>query len=516
MSPKAATLEKFLWIILLSTAACLSSVEAGQDKSRPTAPDKRSLGIATPEKSDTAQARQQGPKPEIVLQSGHVDGAWAVAFSSDGRWVASGGKDNRLKIWDVKTGLELRTLSGEPEWIESIAFHPQGRWLAAGGRNGVIKMWEVGTWRGEQTLGGRKKILRFSPDGRFLALMEGNTIKLCESGSWTETRALPGLDDAASLAFSSDSKLIALANYSRVKILNVQSGTELRTLPYGGDVVAFSPDGLLLAVGDSAFANHAVDIWEVQTGKKLHTLEGHSWAVWGLAFNRDGRLLASGGGGTIKIWDVATAREVHTTQGHDGYIEDLAISPDGSLLASASRDSAVKIWDIATGRLVHSMSGRAASISALAFSADGRWLATGSGRKFEAGDTAVRVWDARSGQVVRRLVPPGVYGVQALKFSPGNDRLVSDGDQEIVKVWDAASGKELHTFGGNFKGNIFGLAFSPDGRLLASAGENGGVTLNDAETGRELQRWKYRAKSLAFGPDSRWVALGLLQQIKLV
>lgn len=517
LTTKANARKKWLWIILLSTVPWLNStIEAGQDKSRPAGPEKRGIGLKPTEKTETAEARQQGLKPEIVLQSGHVEGAWAVAFSPDGRWVASGGKDNRLKIWDARTGLELRTLTGEPEWIESITFHPQGRWLAAGGRNGVIKVWEVGTWREAHTLRGRRKVLSFSPDGRFLALMQGETVKLLESGTWAEARVFAGLPDTATLTFSSDSKLIALANYSKVKILEVASGNEQRVLPYGGDVVAFSPDGRLLAVGDSAFAKHAVDVWEVQTGKKLHTLEGHSWAVWGLAFSRDGRLLASGGGKTIKIWDVATAREVHTIQGHDDFIEEIAMSPDSSMFASAGRDSAVKIWDLATGRQIHSMSGRAASVSALAFSSNGRWMATGSGRKFEAGDTAVRVWDVASGQVLHRLAVPGVYGVQTIKFNPANDRVASDGDQETVKVWDAATGKELHALGGSFRGNIFGLAFSPDGRLLASAGEYGGVTINDAESGRELQRWKHRAKSLVFSPDSRWIALGLLQQIKLI
>ncbi|MGQ0763051.1 MAG: caspase family protein [Acidobacteriota bacterium] len=490
--------------------------EAGQDKSRQAGSEKRGVGLKPTDKTETAEARQQGLKPEIVLQSGHVEGAWAVAFSADGRWVASGGKDNRLKIWDAKTGLELRTLTSEPEWIESITFHPQGRWLAAGGRNGVIRVWEVGTWRETHTLRGHRKVLSFSPDGRFLALMQAESIKLCESGTWTEKRVLAGLPDASVLAFSTDSKLIALANYSKIKILEVASGNEVRVLSYGGNAVAFSPNGRLLAVGNSAFAKYAVDIWDLQSGQKLHTLEGHSWAVWGVDFSRDGRLLVSGGGKTIKIWDVSTARELHTIQGHDDFIEAIAISPDSTMFASAARDSAVKLWDIATGRQIHSMSGRAASVSALAFSSNGRWIATGSGRKFEAGDTAVRVWEVGSGQVLHRLIPPGVYGVQTIEFNAGNGQVASDGDQETVKVWDAASGKELHTLGGKFRGNIFGLAYSPDGRLLASAGEYSGVAVYDAVSGSEVQRWKHRAKSLAFSPDNRWIALGLLQQIKLV
>ena len=247
---------------------------------------------------------------------GASDWVSSVAFSSDGKLLASSG-GGAIKLWDVASGGELRTLSVHSSSVTSVAFSPDGKLLASGDWDNTVKLWDVASGHELHTLSGHSESVTsvaFSPDGKQLA-----------SGS--------------------------LDNTNPVKLWDVASGRELRSLNGRGVFsVAFSPDGKLLASG--GYGN-TVKLWDVTGGRVLRTLGGYSGSDWvtSVAFSPDGKLLASGSkNSTIKLWDVASGRELRTLSGHTNSVSSVAFSPDGKLLASGGDDGTTRTWSISSGK----------------------------------------------------------------------------------------------------------------------------------------------------------------------
>ncbi len=290
--------------------------------------------------------------PDKTL-TGHSDEVFSVAYSPDGRYLASGSIDQTIKIWEVATGKELRTLTGHSGGVFLVVYSPDGRYLASGSSDKTIKIWEVATGKELHTLTVYSDLygadVVYSPDGRYLASR-------------------------------SDDKTI--------KIWEVATGKELRTLTgHSGPVlsVVYSPDGRYLASG-GGLRDNTIKIWQVATGKVLRTLTGHSDWVLSVVYSPDGRYLASGSRQTIKIWQVATGKVLRTLTGHSDWVWSVVYSPDGRYLASGSSDKTIKIWEVATGKELRTLTGHSGSVRSVVYSPDGRYLASGSG------DNTIKIW----------------------------------------------------------------------------------------------------------------------------
>ncbi|RCJ14496.1 hypothetical protein A6S26_10270 [Nostoc sp. ATCC 43529] len=275
----------------------------------------------------------------------------SVAISPDGRTLASGSLDKTIKIWNLTTGQEIRTLNGHSDWVSSVAISADGRTLVSSSSDSTIKIWNLTTGQEIRTLNGHSSTVdsvAFSADGRTLA-----------SGSRDNT----------------------------IKIWNLTTGQEIRTLnshSYAVNSVAFSPDGRTLA---SNSWNKTIKIWNLTTGQEIRTLNGHSDVVWSVAISPDGRTLASGSrDNTIKIWNLTTGQEISTLNGHSDSVGPVAFSPDGKTLASGSADETIKIWNVATRQEMRTLKGHSNLVNSVALSQDGRTLASGSD------DATIKIW----------------------------------------------------------------------------------------------------------------------------
>jgi WD40 repeat protein len=515
------------------------------------------IGVAIVPLFDPPSASAQS-KPGLVLQTGHSGGVRSVAFSPDGRLLASGSLDTSIRIWDVASGLLLRSLNGRKGFVTAVAFSPDGRLLASAGRHvfdkgrqGVVTLWEVATGREVRTLlttGDSVKSMNFSPDGSLLALA-GSVVTIWDlkaSRRLTPPDKMP-LNDAA--AFNHDGKLLAAASQGNAVIIwEVASWRKLLVLNGHTERVnalAFSPDGATLVSGGN---DKVVRVWEVATGRRVRPLAAHTSAVTSLAFSADGRLIASGAeadDSTVTIWDSATGRELRVIAKHTSSIESVAFSPKEPLLASASDDGTVKLWNPNTGSEVRKLAGqisRPDMYNTISFTADGRIMASGAGHLWDLstgtqaavlgnqlsdvsavvcssdgrtvastqrGDNTVRLWDTATAREKHKM-SGHTESVFSLAMAPDGRTVASASADKTVKLWDVNTGNLLYTFAGHSDW-VFAVAFSPDGRLLATAGKDKTIKLWDLATRKAVRTFSGHTSwilALAFSPDGAMLASG--------
>ncbi|GAB3849110.1 caspase, EACC1-associated type [Dactylosporangium cerinum] len=284
-----------------------------------------------------------------------------VAFSPDGRLLASGGDDNMVRLWNPSTGQPVgQPLTGHTGLVYSVAFSPDGHLLASGGKDSKVRLWNPTTGQpvGQPLTGhaGEVNSVAFSPDGDLLASASGGydkTVRL-----WNPTTGQPVGQPLTghthwvySVAFSPDGHLLASASLDgTVRLWNPTTGLPIGQ-PLTGHTgfvysVAFSPDGHVLA---SASRDATVRLWNPTTGQPVgQPLTGHTGLVYSVAFSPDGHLLASGGDNTVRLWNPTTGQPIgQPLTGHAGEVNSVAFSPDGDLLASASEDKSIRIWGAA-------------------------------------------------------------------------------------------------------------------------------------------------------------------------
>jgi WD40 repeat protein/serine/threonine protein kinase len=382
----------------------------------------------------------------------HSSRVTALAFAPDAQKLATGGSDGAIAIWDVGSAHRKHLFKGHFGAIKVLVFSADGATLASSDALGVARLWDLSDP---------------GPSRRMTA----------------DVTPVPTFH----LAYSPDGRWLATAWNEQVRLWDTHTEKLLPPLPAGPDFVyrvAFAPNSRTLASGGR---DSLVKLWDVVTGRCLKTLPGRPSnplnypkdAVGALAFSHDGTWLAAGFGRpglldpdheqVVKVWDVASGRELHTLTGLKNTVPMLAFAPDDRTLAAACHDRTVRLWDTATWDELHTLQGPAPWQS-LAFGPDGRTLAAGV-------DTLglIRLWDPANGLVIRDL-RGHANGVMDLAFAPGGRTLASASRDRAVKLWDVETGRELLALHGH-DGFVMNVAFAPDGQTLATGGYYDGLRL---------------------------------------
>jgi WD40 repeat protein len=498
------------------------------------------FGLAAP------MAEGQGPVPrEWRLSDAHTSTIVGLAYSPDGRMLASASLDQAVKLWDVTSGRVRATFRGHVDRGLTVAFAPDGKLLATVGDNPErdrpgggpersrigIQLWDIETGRLTRTIGhpsGTIRSIVFSPDGARLAAIDDDAKVRIWDVITGALQTLSGLPDRAWKAtLTRDLATLAVATGGMdqsVIVMETATRSVLATLTGPRSVVlslAFSPDGTRLAAGIAPQGRGRslpqppdqppeVWIWDLRPGapkegKILGRLQDSATIV---AFSPDGRRLFGGGDDerAPKIWDIATGEErVWLDQPGIGHVYAVAFSPDGASLAMGGVSTTIAIYDADTGRARAQLSGHSAY--SLAFLPDDKTLVAGME------DGTVALWDVAAGRV--RTAFPGHGGrLEALAVSPDGKWLAAGGRPGgfgSAKLVIRALDTNLPAHGSPTNGGaITALAFSPDSKTLAAADDLGTIDL----LARPLfysrrPPWKAhdgRVRALAFSPDVKSLA----------
>ncbi|MCE2401673.1 WD40 repeat domain-containing protein [Candidatus Poribacteria bacterium] len=446
-------------------------------------------------KSKFAGISRQEPEPQ--------KGVNALAFSSDGKTVASGHDDNTVRLWDITTRTEIATLKGHNQRINKLVFSPDGTVLASGSADKTILLWDVLQKKQKQvTFSGHRagvSEVTFSHDGKTVASgSTDGTIRFWNANTGREMSifATGHTGWIGDVAFSADNTMLATAaSNGTVQIWNVETGQQLPSPSVAHhdttEALAFSRDATLFASNGSDttvrsrsgntrtswMPHKETRLWTLLAGEELHSFPQSSKA---LAFSPDNNILAASGTKETRLWDVKTATELSRLNARQ-FFTDVVVtfSRDGTILATGGINGETHLWDVNTGQKIVTLKAAIREYTkTIAFSPDNIILAVGYVNNH------IRLWDLKTHKEINTpLTAQKKIWIKKLTFSPdGKTLLLITTDFKIpreIQLWDVKTGQQFPSIRTGHTLGIQTLVFSNDGKILASGDADGTVLLWD-------------------------------------
>ncbi len=440
----------------------------------------------------------------------------ALALSPDGKLLATASTDQTVRLWNLDTGERLYELGSFLRAPSSIQFSPDGKRVAASGRDRWLKIWDSST--GKEVLATRPPVvannLQFTSDGKQIVTVGvGTSVYAVGEVSWLDSltgRVIQSLqlnrDFHRGVAIRPDGGELALPvnrTIQRWSLPVVLGPRRLLAHTNGALSFDFRKDGKRLVSGGN---DRLVKVWDVDSGRELLAMPGHTLGVHGVAYSPDGGRIVSCSGGflfekgkavpEVKVWDAESGKELLSLSGHEGVVLSASFSPDGKKIFTSGRDKTMRFWDATTGKALKTISNEKAypSYAQPILSPDGT-------RIYGVVDQLVRCWNAESGEVIASAPRTGLP--TSLSFSPDGKTLLVSSLDRTVRGYDAESLKEVYFL---VCRNQFlsGAAISPDGQRIVTSGQEGLVTVWHRQKKVELISFNDHADRIAwvrFSPE---------------
>jgi WD40 repeat protein len=466
----------------------------------------------------------------LTTLRGHLDGVLSVRFSPDGSQLLSGSYDNTARLWDLASGQVLQEFKGHSWWVWAAEFSPDASRIVTASQDGKAIVWQKqGAGSREQGAG----VVRGSPDPALAptAGLQSAIHARSSFGSVARSGDRPQQSNRPQPGLTPRSMPGTLRVAPRYVPLTEFTG-------HNGAVYSarFSPNGELVATGGYdklVMIWNPSDVQPVDIDRRLKgepdpkasylQLAGHDKPVRCVAFSPNGELVVSGSeDNSIRVWDVANGESRKVLRGHGSAVRSCMFSLDGKSVLSGSEDQSVRVWNVQgyeETRVLHAtvLAGHADAVLAARFSRDGRQIVTASR------DRTAALWDAATGEQLLRFEEGHEFLVSSAVFLPDHDsdgtprRLATGAGDNTVRIWDLAAGTQLATLAPT--GRIGVLAASPDGAWLATGSPGTEVKLWNIESGQPLPPLNGHAEevsALMFSPDGQRLASGDERGVVLV
>jgi WD40 repeat protein len=432
-----------------------------------------------------------------------------VTWSPDCLWVASGGGDTVVRLWDADNGREIRHFARHGSAIRHISLTPDGNLAASVDKAGVLIVWQTATGTEQwMNVHDENAAVVFAANGkRFASVSPQGRACLIETakGEMIRDFRTDGLQAPVTcLDWSKDGKTLVTADTrNNVHVFDAALGKVRFTVVPGAKVecLALAPHGKTLA---TAGKDKKITLWDTATGQEIRSLEGHRGVVNSLSWSPDSKRLASASDdSTARVWDAEQGQEILKFAGHHALVQCVSFSPDGKRVASGGtgKDNSVRIWDAATGKETVGYDNHTGLLATIVLLADGKTLLTA------ASDDVIRLWDRQTGKGTGSFSAPHSRP-KAIAVTPDGKWLAASGGDRALRLLELPAGTVAHLFETGSAVNSVGIG--PDAQWLVSAGKNNKTFVWEVATGkaRELQHPPEQMSAIAFSPDGKVFCTG--------
>jgi WD40 repeat protein len=443
---------------------------------------------------------------------GHFGYLRTAAFSPDGGALVSCASDNTVRIWDVASRKETKTMTVEK--VQSAAFGPNAKRIVTGSADKTVTLWNVDTG-GEivsyKTNTENIPVVLYDSELQYIAYADGNNIEILNTRTASLEKTLSGHSkNITCMAFSPDGRyLVSGSEDATVKVWNIAGpGTGAEFSMEGlhkwtVESVAFSGDGRQLF----SFSSDRTVLFDYGEKNVLFTIENNRAAY--AVLNPDSTRIITGfysrgSEALFAVYDAQNGAELSRIVKNNEAVYSAGINPAGNTVAAASGDNTVKVWDLFEGKMRTLLRGHTDPVTAVGFSRDGGHIASASD------DNRIIIWDVRTADKLQSFFAHNDR-IYALSYNTGGDRILSSGSDATVKMWNVENASRLwaRKVPGSWAPAY--SALSRDGKYTASGYH--GIQIRDGETGGLLGEVSGHDEektiyALAFSPDGKYLASG--------